>query len=118
MAPSAQRMPVWDSWAVDPIRAHWLVLMLLLDVIYGGENMFYPDIAFWCGLVLAVSGVLVGLGWNVTGAGIGTFSWAALMFVGHDNPTLIGGIAGFHVLVLWDVGTGLDADRETKQRRS
>lgn len=111
------RMPVWISWISDPIRAHWLTLLLLVDVCYGGYNMFDAGVAFWCGLVLTVSGGLIALGWNVTGAGLGLFAWAALMFAGTDSPILLGAMAGFSILVIYDVVTGLDADREAKQKR-
>lgn len=110
------RMPVWESWPIDPIRAHWLALLLLIDVFYGAVNVAGSDLSFWCGTALLVAATLIGLGWNISGATLGTFAWSALMFAGTDNPILLGGLAGFHCLVIYDVGAGYDAAREAKQR--
>jgi hypothetical protein len=110
------RNPVWESLSVDPIRAHWLILLLAIDVLYGGSNLLGHGLAFWCGLALIGLAVVIGLGWNITGAAFATIAWSALMFAGTDSTILLGGLAGFHILVIYDVGTGLDAAREAKQR--
>jgi hypothetical protein len=93
-----------------------LILLLVVDILYGGHNTTGAGVAFWCGAVLIVSGIVIAWGWNVSGAGLGVFAWVALMFAGRDDPILLGGIAGFHILVIYDIVTGLDADREAKQR--
>ena len=108
-------MPIWAS--IDPIRRHWLTLLLLIDVAYGVVNLFGHGISPWCGAAMLLSAPLILLGWSVAGAGIATVGWSAAMFAGNDNPILLGGMAGWFVLVIYDCGTGLDVEREISQRR-
>jgi hypothetical protein len=110
------RIPVWESWRWDPIRAQWLIVLILIDALYGGDHLPGDGLASWCGLALLLTAAMIGWGWNVAGAGLATVAWSAFMFAGHDSTILLGGIGAFHILVIYEVGTGLDADRQAKQQ--
>jgi hypothetical protein len=119
-------MTVWQSLKTDPIRAHWLGLLLLVDFSFGTIQMFGNPAQVLCGTLLLGATVLIGLGWSKTGAALGVCAWtvslmaaldvpaASILFYGY--PILLGGSVGWHILVLYDVGTGLDEARELKQR--
>jgi hypothetical protein len=133
-----ERMPVWAS--IDPIRKHWLGLLILIDVLYGGINVFTPaqsapqillrevlPIPVWGGM-LVVCAVLVAFGWSVHGGVVGAFGWLAQAIasfativqgtaLAYNGPILLGGMGAFHALITYDVGSGLDARRERQQRR-
>lgn len=136
-----ERMPVWAS--KDKIRTQWLTwLCVFINLPYGVLTMFGrsdgasqvlireafpPGTHLWAALLLASTG-LIFLGWSVTGAAGAATAWltlfaASLFTVGHGTalatagPVLPWGMAGFHVLVIIEVMSGLDADRERRQRR-
>lgn len=132
-------MPIWRS--IDKIRLHWLGLLIGVDALYGLINIFgkaesAPQILlrtifplwFWYGL-LVVSAGLITFGWSVQGGMVGTFGWGALAVASastivhgtaqsYGGPVLLGGWAGWHILVTYDVGSGLDDKRERQQRQS
>jgi hypothetical protein len=120
-----KRMSVWAS--IDPIRKHWLTWLLLINILYGGLHLTTGGMTFWCGLLLLAATTLMGFGWSVAGAGIGMVVWSVFLFAAvasitpavalpYGDLVLALSSMGWHGLVLYDVGTGLDADRETKQR--
>lgn len=132
------RLTVWAS--IDRIRRHWLLWLIGWgDVLYGVVNMFGPtesayqqllrDVApIWAWYALfPLAAVLIALGYSKTGAVVGMFAWLFLVLassatiyqgsaLSYGGPILLGLPMGFHFLILWDVGTGLDADRERRQR--
>lgn len=135
------RMPVWKSH--DKIRTHWLTLLCGTDALYAAltifgksdsasqillRNAFSGGTALWGGVLLG-SAVLIYLGWSEPGGAGGAFAWLILAAAGtfsitngtalsYSGPVLLAGVAGFHVLIIYDVGSGLDEDRERRQRRS
>lgn len=131
-------MPIWRS--IDRIRLHWLGLLVAVDALYGLVNIFgkaesAPQILLrtilplpvWYGLIVG-SAVLITFGWSVPGGVVGTLGWSALAAASastivhgtaesYGGPFLLGGWAGWHILVTYDVGSGLDDARERSQRR-
>ncbi len=129
-------MPVRASQ--DKIRIHWLTALCAFDLLYGGVTIFgktesvsqeylrglsLPP-AFWGALLVLASG-LIWWGWSVPGARVAGFAWAALMgaslmtitdAVSYGGPILFGYAAYQHALISHDVGSGLDSDRERRQR--
>lgn len=127
------RMPVWAS--IDAIRKHWLTWLLIQDAGYGAVNILgRPEsdplllpIAGTC--LLLVSCALIGLGWSILGAGISSFAWSVFAFAwvmsvvsgtpaSYGDLVLLIGMGGWHMLVVYEVGTGLDELREHQQRAS
>ncbi len=130
----------WIFESVDPIRTHWLTLVVAVDVLYGGINMFGKaegasqtllrsilPLPLWYGSVV-LAGILILFEFSVRGGTVGTFAWGALavaqaltivqgtaLSYGGAIPLL--GWAAVHVLVTYDVGSGLDDWREQSQRR-
>lgn len=133
----SKRMPIWMS--VDKIRLHWLGLLVAVDALYGLVNIFGKaesapqhllrsilPLPFWYGLIV-VSAVLIAFGFSVAGGIVGTLGWGALAMASgltiingtaqsFGGPILLGGAMGWHVLVSYDVGSGLDDWRERTQR--
>lgn len=131
------RMAVWAS--ADPIRRHWLYWVVIVDFTYGGINMFGKaqgpsqlllatilPIQVWYGM-LVVAAVLIALGWSVRGGVLGTLGWgsltaAAVLTVVHGTALSYGGFIpllgwmGVHVMIMYDVSSGLDDARERLQR--
>jgi len=131
-------MPVWVSLKTDPIRAHWLAVVVIEDVLYGLVNMFGKTegaaqalmrevlpIPVWYGLIVA-SAVLIAFGWSVWGAVLGTFAWLFLVLASvesikngtapsYGGPILLSLPAALNFLIIFDVLSGLDAARERKQ---
>jgi hypothetical protein len=131
-------MPIWAS--VDPIRRHWLTWVVLVDCLYGGINMFgraegpsqlllrsILPLPLWYGL-LPLAAALITLGYSVRGGMIGTFAWgsfavAAILTIANGTALSYGGAipllgwAGVHIMIIYDVGSGLDEAREQSQRR-
>lgn len=132
-------MPVWRS--IDKIRLHWLGLLIGVDALYGLINIFgkaesAPQILLrtilplpvWYGM-LVLAAVLVTFGFSVPGGVVGTLGWSALAAASaftivhgtaesYGGPVLLGGFgAGFHILITYDVGSGLDDARERSPRR-
>lgn len=132
------RMPIWAS--IDPIRRHWLSWVVAVDFLYGGVNMFGKTqgasqvllgsilpLSIWYGLLL-LAAILITFGWSVRGGMVGTFAWgayAAAQVVTIVNGTALSyggaipllGWAGVHIMITYDVGSGLDDAREQSQRR-
>lgn len=132
-------MPVFRSH--DKIRTHWLTLLCGMDALYGAltifgksdsasqlllRNVFAGGTALW-GAALLASSLLIYLGWSELGGAGGAFAWLILAAAGsisitngtalsYSGPALLAGVAGFHVLIIYDVGSGLDDDRERRQR--
>lgn len=111
------RMSVWESFQSDPIRALWLFQLLLTNVLYGVYHLFGDDLSTYCGAMLILSAVLLCVGFSLTGGILGAIAWLLFLFAAKDNPILVSGLGGFHILVIVNVGTGQDADREFNQRR-
>lgn len=133
-----KRMPVYRSQ--DKIRTHWLTLLCAFDLLYGLVNMFgkaegpgqlvlrgIAPIPVWYGL-LVLAAVLIWFGWSVPGGSVGAFALgfqaaAALVSItngtalNYGGPLVLGYVAWQHALVIYDVGSGLDADRERRQQR-
>lgn len=127
-----ERMPVVSS--VDPIRTHWLIALIGANTLSGAACVFVPAgyasqiLLYVAGGLILVSAGLVLVGWYVTGALAGAFGWGALvatvlLAVTHWTAlvcvfaVVLGYLAYQHALVAYDVGTGLDRDRERRQRR-
>lgn len=135
---TSPRMPIWGS--IDPIRKHWLTLVVVVDILYGGINMFGKaegpsqillasilPTQIWYAL-LPLAGFLITFGWSVRGGMVGTFAWgsmaaAAALTIVHGTALSYGGAipllgwAGVHVMISYDVSSGLDDAREQSQRR-
>jgi hypothetical protein len=135
-----KRMPVLSS--KDRIRVHWLVWMCTADLLAGLAIMFGPTrgvaqtllrqvitipTPVW-GAFLFASAVLTWAGWYLLGSGLAASGWAfhggaALMSIINGTapswlgPIMYGYIAGNHVLVIIEVKSGMDQDRERRQRR-
>jgi hypothetical protein len=131
-------MPLLSS--ADKIRIQWLSWLVLVETVYGAVNMFGPTnsptqlllcevapLAVWYGLIV-VSAVLIAFGFSMSGAALGMFAWLALVLasaftirngtaLSYGGPILLGLPAGCNFLVLFEVGTGMDADREFRQRQ-
>lgn len=133
-----KRMPVWSS--VDPIRLHWLSMVVTGDVAYGLVNMFGKaetasqillrsilPLPVWYG-ALVLAAVLIAFGFSIPGGMIGTGAFGALAVASvstivHGTAQSYGGPillavfgAGPHILITYDVGSGLDDRRERQQR--
>ena len=133
------RMPVWKSYATDPIRVEWLVTLVAVDLLYGGLCMFgraeapsqillrtIMPIWFWYGLMVVAAG-LIWWGWLVWGAIVGAAGWIALSVASFSTivngtalsfggPVPTAGWAVCHVLIIRQVIAGLDAERERRMR--
>lgn len=134
-----KRMPVWRSQ--DKIRTHWLSFLCLLDALYGFLTIFgksegapqallrrvWPFATPFWGALLFASAVLIYIGFSVSGAAISAVCWGILVtasvavIITGDALSSAGwvvpfGMTGWHVLIIIDVGSGLDADRERRQR--
>ncbi len=131
-------MPVWKS--IDPIRTHWLSLVIAEDFAYGVTNTFGKTegasqtllrtllpLPVWYGS-LVVAAVLVALGYSVSGGIVGMACWmalavAAMLTIAHGTalsyggPIPLMGWAWIHFLITYDVHSGLDDARERSQRR-
>jgi hypothetical protein len=125
---------------IDPIRRHWLSLVVAEDLAYGVTSMFgkadqpfqillrgLMPLPYWYGL-LVVAAFLIAFGFNVSAGIFGTVGWgclaaASMITVGNGSALSPGasvsllGWAYIHLLVFYDVGSGLDAARERSQRR-
>lgn len=134
------RAPIWKS--IDRIRLHWLAWLVLGDGVYAlltifGESAGAPQqllrsvlpfaTPLWGGALLMAS-VLLALGYLETGGSVGAACWLALTAaaVGTvQNGTALSTAAwvlpawaaGWHLLVLYEATSGLDALRESQQRR-
>lgn len=132
-----ERLPVRGS--EDKIRRQWLTWLCAVDTLYGVVCMFgkaegsgqvllrniFP-IPLWGG-ALVVSAAAIWWGWAVRGALLGTFVWAftagaslASIVIGtapsSAGPIPTAFLAGCHALIAHEVWSGLDADRERRQR--
>lgn len=132
------RMTIWGT--VDPIRKHWLTLIVIEDFIYGVVNMFgkaqqpyqillrsIAPLPLWYALFV-VTAVLITYGYSVSGGMFGTFGWgavaiAAIITIGNGTTlsygasvSLLGWVA-IHSAITYDVASGLDDAREQSQRR-
>lgn len=136
----AEHIPVWASRKSDPIRFHWLGWLILVDALYGGINMFgrtdsasqavlrdVAPIPAWY-VLLPIAAVLLAVGLSKTGGAVGMFAWLFLLLasaasikqgtaLSYGGPILLALPCGFHFLVILDVGTGADAERERRQRQ-
>jgi hypothetical protein len=132
-----ERMPVRAS--ADLIRRQWLTWLCIVDALYGVALMFgkaegagqvllrniFP-IPMW-GSLMVVAGAAIWWGWSVRGALLGAFVWAftagaslASIVIGtalsYSGPIPTAFLAGCHALIAHQVWSGLDADRERRQR--
>lgn len=133
-----KRMSVRDS--ADAIRRQWLTTLCVADVSFGGINMFFKaespgqqllrsifPIPVW-GAALVAAGALIWFGWSVQGGIAGAFVWgfssgatvATIVF--GTAPSVSGPIpAAFlclcHAMIIYQVGSGMDQDRERRQRQ-
>lgn len=127
-----ERMPVVSS--VDPIRTHWLLALLGVNVLGGAACLLAPAgdtsqaLLYTAGGLLLVSALLVASGWYVVGGVVGGFGWGALIaaclystahwtVLACVAAIVVGYLAVQHALIMYDVGKGLDRDRERRQRR-
>lgn len=132
------RMPVWKSQ--DKIRKHWLYSLSAFDILAGVFTMFGRSdgsaqrlieemgmpMTLWAFLLLVgSSGIL--LGFNKSGSACCAAVWtgltaASLLTVAAHTALWSAGwvlpasMLWWHVLVILEVGSGLDADREHRQR--
>jgi hypothetical protein len=133
------RMPVWVSFKTDKIRFHWLSWLCLGDALYGiltifGRSDGAPQLLLrsvlpvatplWGGALFAAATLML-MGYSVSGGLVGLFCWGILgmaaAFTVSSSPSSSGWVvpmwcAGWHLLVAYDVGSGLDHDRERRQR--
>jgi hypothetical protein len=132
------RMPVRAS--KDKIRVQWLTWLCIADAAYGTVNMFgkaesagqillrniWP-MPVWGGLMVA-GAALIWFGWSVPGGILAGFVWAftagaslASIAIGtalsYSGPIPTAFLAGCHSLIIVEVGSGMDKDRERRQRR-
>lgn len=133
-----KRMSVRSS--ADRIRREWLTGLCVFDALLGLALTFGPSDSvaqmllrgahapppLWGGLILAGAG-LIWFGWSVPGAmgaGLGFLAQctATLWTIGagtaasYIGPILFGWAAYQHMLIIHEVGSGIDADRERRQR--
>lgn len=125
---------------IDPIRKQWLSLVVAEDLAYGVVNMFlqadqpyqlllrsFMPLSIWYGLFV-VTAALITFGFSVSGGALGAIGWSALAaasIITILNGTSLSsgaavsllGWAWIHLLIFFDVGSGLDAARERSQRR-
>lgn len=130
-------MPIWAT--ADRIRRQWLGWLVSVNIGYALANIAGPaenasqrilrevaPIWAWYGLLI-VSGFLIAWGFSVSGAALGMFAWlflvlASVASIWHQTalswggPVLLGLPMGCHAMIIFQVGTGLDADRERRQR--
>lgn len=134
-----KRMPVRDS--SDKIRVQWLTALCAVDFLYGGINTvgkaesagqqllrgIFP-IPVW-GAALVLAAALIWFGWSVQGSIVGTFVWgfssgasvASIVYgtaPSYSGPLPAAFICTCHMMIIYQVGSGLDQDRENRQRRS
>lgn len=133
-----ERMPIWCSQ--DKIRRYWLYMLCVENVLYAlftffgrsdgaAQVMLRHMMPAWVWPILLVgSTALLLVGHSVEGAMGGAVAWGALtaaVLVTISRGTglsdggwiLPAGMAVQHVLVIYVVIRGLDADRERRQRR-
>lgn len=134
-----RHMPIWQS--IDPIRKHWLTWVVAVDFLYGGINMFGKTesasqlllasilpIWMWYAM-LPLSAFFIAFGYSVRGGMLGTLGWgalaaAAVLTIVHGTALSYGGAipligwAGVHIMITYEVGSGLDDQRERSQRAS
>jgi len=134
----AERMPVRAS--KDRIRVAWLTALCVFDALYGAVTMFgktesAPQMflrgiglppPFW-GFLLFGAAALIWWGFSVPGAGVAAFAWGALgaaslltitngTAAAYTGPIVYGYVAYQHAMIIHQVGSGLDRDRERRQR--
>lgn len=128
------RLTVWKSLKTDPIRAQWLIVLIVVDAVSGGICALAPAgdaSAGWLyissGLLLA-SATLVAEGYSVSGGVAGAFGWGAVLatvLLATDRWTALAGVvvvalclpATCHALIMFEVGLGLDRAREYRMSR-
>lgn len=130
----SKRMPVWVSAKTDPIRAHWLTALVVTDAVAGGICVFAPagdaspTLLYVSGGLLLAAAFLVAGGWSLSGGVVGSFGWglvvATVFFaVVHWTvlwllaPVVVGLVAVCHGLIVYEVGSRLDRERERRQSR-
>ena len=131
-----KRLSLWESIKTDPIRAHWLFALIGADAAGAVLCMLDDDRAsllattpYWGGLLAGAVGLILS-GCYILGGIAGTFGWGALVDISWSTisdlhaapvfyliPAVFGWATTCHILVVYDVGTGLDWVRERKQRR-
>jgi hypothetical protein len=127
-------MPVWVSWKTDPIRAQWLCVLIGVNTLcavicaLAPAGDATPALLYIAGGLLLLSAALMACGWSIAGGITGGFGWGVVLatvllatqrwtaLVGIVDVVL-GGVAVYHLLVMYDVGIGYDRDRERRQRR-
>lgn len=140
MKSDRNRLPVWRS--ADKIRVHWYTWLCAADAVYALYTIFggpggapwqslaraFPfAIPLW-GSALFAAALLIWFGYSMTGGAVGALCWTILTVAavitinagGACSPSgwvLPAWIAGRHLLVVYEAGSGLDADRERRQRR-
>lgn len=137
--PYRRHIEVWKS--KNPIRVHWLTALVFADLYYGGVNALQHEnraaaqvvlrhaFPTWVwGLALVAASVLLWFGWYVYGAVLGTVCWGALLIAtilsifdgtaqSWAGPGLIGWAMICHMLVTYELYTGLDGpENELKPR--
>ena len=129
-----RRLSVWESAKSDPIRAQWLTVLTVMDALAGAICVFVPAgeaspiLLYVAGGLLLAAAVLVVVGFSVTGGIAGSFGWgvlvATVLFAIVEwtalwclAPVVFGWAAACHVLIVYEVGSRLDRDRERRQRR-
>ena len=125
-----KRLTVWTSAKSDPIRASWLVWLLTINLAWSvGEflglvEFSSPTLSIIGTCLLVVSIALIAFGFSLTGAGVGLIAWSAFTCAVLAGPrpdfvslVLAIGMVGWHVLILINVGTGQDEEREEHMRR-
>lgn len=136
---NGKRMPVWASQ--DKIRKHWLHGVCAVEALYAiftwfgkaegaAQILLRQTMPLWLWpLMLLASVALIEFGFSVQGGLAGAAVWGAFtacivvtIFRGtalSDGGWILPfGMAWLNVLVIYDVGSGLDADREFRQRRA
>lgn len=133
------RMPVWKSQ--DKIRREWLHSLCAVDALTGLFVMFgrsegaaqmllkqaLPGLWLWA-LALLVAAGMIEFGWYIRGGAAGAAAWgsytaAILWTIGARTALSDAGwilpafITLVHVLIIHEVESGLDQDRERRQRR-
>lgn len=137
-----RRMPIWRSQ--DKIRTHWLTWLCLVDGLtalftgFGRSNgpaqlLLKHMVPAWASAwswpaLLGAATVAIALGYYVEGAMAAAGVWvallaAALVTIGTRIALSDAGwiwpaaMTYVHVLVIIEVQSGMDADRERRQRR-